>query len=418
MPGAGKTTYAIELIKTGISDSTNRKKYLYVTPYLDEVERIKAATGSSFAEPIPKNSKGSKLSNLKELLLAGANIITTHSLFSMLDIESLKLISANGYTLIMDEVANVLEQYNISKVDLDILIASGWISVNPNGYVSWVGEDYSMGDINPKYRDIKTLADRGNLIMHNGCALFWLMATDTFEVFDDVYILTYLFQGQIQRYFYDLCGISYSMHSVGLIDGKYTLLPHNIKRENRKAIMDLLGVYEDYGKSKLNTNYEIKENYYSLSSNWFRTADRAQLKVLSSNLYNFFKRLKLKSKEIYWSTLVDVAPKIKGERVSFKTSNDGKVDSSKCNFVPLNIRATNKYKDCKACAYVYNRFMNPMEAQFFEMKGIAVNQDLLALSDLIQFLFRGCIRDGEPLYAYIPSMRMRELLYSWSRYEL
>lgn len=82
------------------------------------------------------------------------------------------------------------------------------------------------------------------------------------------------------------------------------------------------------------------------------------------------------------------------------------------------MRATNNYADCTAMAYVYNKFMNPMEKSFFEGKGVKVDEDLLAASDLVQFIFRGCIRKGEPMSCYIPSVRMRELLKSWMNFEI
>ncbi|WP_155488557.1 hypothetical protein [Paraclostridium sordellii] len=50
-----------------------------------------------------------------------------------------------------------------------------------------------------------------------------------------------------------------------------------------------------------------------------------------------------------------------------------------------------------------------------------MDEDTLAVSDLIQFIFRGVIRndqDDTVLNVYIPSMRMRELLYRFLRYEI
>ena len=65
--------------------------------------------------------------------------------------------------------------------------------------------------------------------------------------------------------------------------------------------------------------------------------------------------------------------------------------------------------------------MNPIEKAFFEFHGVEVDEDILAVSDLIQFIFRGVIRndqDDTVLNVYIPSMRMRELLYKFLRYEI
>lgn len=420
MPGAGKTSYAIQMIreeKLKQLHFSRTKRFLYVTPYLDEVERIKEATQVDFIDPSVKNSRGSKLEDLKALIIEGRDIVTTHALFAMISQEMLDTIEQKGYTLIMDEVANVLEIYNISKKDLDILTVSKQIEVDRNGYVRWIGSEYDKWDTHRRFEDIKLLAERGNLILHKGCVLFWTLDSDAFMSFKDVYILTYLFKGQSQRYYYELNGIEYYMCSVIEQDGKYELVAYNPYGEDRESIMALLGVHEDYGKSKLNSNYEIKSNKYSLSSSWFRKAMPDNLETIDKNLQAFFRKLDFSVNDFFWSTLVSVAPKVKNSKATFKLKG-AKVDSDACNFVPLNIRATNKYKNCSGCAYIYNRFMNPLEAQFFISRGVEVDEDLLALSDLIQFIFRGAVREGNPMYLYIPSTRMRELLYAWGRHEL
>ncbi|WP_328101075.1 hypothetical protein [Priestia flexa] len=59
--------------------------------------------------------------------------------------------------------------------------------------------------------------------------------------------------------------------------------------------------------------------------------------------------------------------------------------------------------------------MKPFEKQFFEDAGVKVNEDLLAVSDLLQWIWRSAIRksEAEPINIYIPSLRMRTLLYQW-----
>lgn len=76
-------------------------------------------------------------------------------------------------------------------------------------------------------------------------------------------------------------------------------------------------------------------------------------------------------------------------------------------------RATNEYRDRHKCAYLINIYMDPFIRNFFTNRGINPDQDLFALSELIQWLFRSAIRQGEPIKLYIPSQRMRELLEDW-----
>ena len=82
-------------------------------------------------------------------------------------------------------------------------------------------------------------------------------------------------------------------------------------------------------------------------------------------------------------------------------------------FVPINIRATNDYKDTIAVAYIANRYMKPTLKHFFESENINVDEDGYALSEMIQFIYRSAIRDGKPITIYIPSKRMRNLLKNW-----
>ena len=42
-----------------------------------------------------------------------------------------------------------------------------------------------------------------------------------------------------------------------------------------------------------------------------------------------------------------------------------------------------------------------------------MNEDLYSLSELIQWIYRSRIRNGEKINLYIPSKRMRELLIDW-----
>ena len=57
--------------------------------------------------------------------------------------------------------------------------------------------------------------------------------------------------------------------------------------------------------------------------------------------------------------------------------------------------------------------MHPAISQFFLQKGIKVNEDLFGLSEMIQWIWRSRIRNGEKINIYIPSTRMRTLLKSW-----
>ncbi len=44
---------------------------------------------------------------------------------------------------------------------------------------------------------------------------------------------------------------------------------------------------------------------------------------------------------------------------------------------------------------------------------VGVEQNELSLYSIIQFIFRGCIRNGEEMFLYMPSTRMESILKNW-----
>ena len=180
----------------------------------------------------------------------------------------------------------------------------------------------------------------------------------------------------------------------------------------------MIEVYEDNGKSKLNSNYAKKITNTTLSSTSLKNMSSESYKRLSKNIDTFFRNnCKGKTKDVFWTTLTAVAPNLKGNYNTFKSVNKS-YDKNKCNFVSHNARATNDYGQRKYCAYIYNRYMHPIEKTFFEDNNVNVDEDLLALSDLVQWIFRGAIRNNIGMKIYIPSIRMRSLLYKFLNYEL
>ena len=83
------------------------------------------------------------------------------------------------------------------------------------------------------------------------------------------------------------------------------------------------------------------------------------------------------------------------------------------SFVAVNSRATNQYQDKSVCIYLANRFMKPVTKKFFSKHDVQVDEDKFALSELLQWLFRSRIRNGQPINVYIPSKRMRTLLIDY-----
>ena len=54
-----------------------------------------------------------------------------------------------------------------------------------------------------------------------------------------------------------------------------------------------------------------------------------------------------------------------------------------------------------------------MIKQFFIDKGVTIDEDTWALSELLQWIFRSAIREHKKINIYIPSERMRNLFLEW-----
>ena len=105
--GKGKTTYVIDLMR----NSASYKKYIYITPFLHEVERVrKAVAKQKFEAPDEQKGHGSKYRHFRQLVEEGANIVTTHALFKKVDERLLGLLKREHYTLIVDEVFEVINK--------------------------------------------------------------------------------------------------------------------------------------------------------------------------------------------------------------------------------------------------------------------------------------------------------------------
>lgn len=191
--GYSKTSWAIQYMNEMPKDS---HQFIYVTPFLEEVERVRdSVTTRSFFEP--KSIKGeTKLDDLHRLLSEGKDICTTHALFQMANEETKELLRVNNYTLILDEVLNVIEQVPLRKSDIKLLREANTISIIKDEadlqYIKW---NENKVDYDTKYNNIKFMALSNNLMYFDDTALIWKFPCEIFLSFQNVFVLTYFFKG-------------------------------------------------------------------------------------------------------------------------------------------------------------------------------------------------------------------------------
>ena len=390
--GAGKTFSLINYI------NQSDERFLVITPYLDEIARYKEECSSKrFRSPKFEHSK-TKLDSLRGLIENGENIISTHVLFQKFDNELIDMCRAHNYTLVMDEVANVIDEYYLSKPDFEIL-KNTYVDINPETKQLIWKSKYS--DYQGKFDNEKRLCELGSLVCYGDSLMVWLFPIETFNSFRKIFILTYEFKLQLQRYYYDYYGLTYKFWSVeGDSPENYHLAEYN---ENKNYLgYDYRTLIHICELDKMNM---IGDREQDLSKTWYaRNKNNSSMKILKKNIINFFRNIRNDcSSDNIWTTFKDYQNVLKGKGYTK-------------GFLPLNSRATNKYRDRASVVYPVNRYLNPFVKNFFTSNHIAIDEEGFALSEMLQFIWRSAIRDGHEIWIYIPSIRMRRLLKEWIEY--
>lgn len=393
--GSGKSTWAINHI-----NQNPDKKFLCIVPLLSECERFKEKTDIDIIDP---EKWGSKWKNFRWLVENDKNIVTTHSLIKMMDLDMLELLKSKNYVLMIDECLDVLDTYKISKDDLKIIFNEKLVSLDEDGFLVWNEERKPYKGV---YGDIKRLCSFKSLMgfkKENSDELariiMWNFPVDFFKCFDESYIFTYLWEGSIQKSYFDIHGIKYEKY---MLDCDRQLIPHckEIEYEKRRNVADLINIYD--GKFNKIGMKIGKSN--PLSKSWYedkRKKNRSIFSQLKNNTENYFRTVtKTKSIDNMYTVFKPYCKYVKGKGFAN-------------GFVSCNARGTNEFKDKKSLAYLINFFMSPDIKQFVEHYHIEFDDNLFSLSALLQWIWRSQIRDGNPIDLYIPSERMRELLKIW-----
>ena len=413
-PGSGKTSMAIEYINQLDEDT----KVIYITPFLSECTRIIQSTHRKFIQPDTRNGMGRKMDHLKKLVSKGENIVSTHALFSNIDDELINNLRSNDYILFLDETMNVVENFDFykeinlnedkkldsTKNDILSLVSKEYVKINDDYSISWISDEYLV-----KYEGLKNLANRNLLYFINNSLLVWTFPIEVFRpgIFSEIYILTYLFDHQIQSLYYDYFHLEYDFYHIEKIDNQYKMIDTKDNKNElqwKKDIRDLITIIDQPKLNRIGSIYYDSNNHpvkSALSKSWY-TNNPDLISKVGENILNFFKHYTdTKTNQRMWTCFKDDV-----RRISRK-------DLSKKHWLEITSRATNDYGSRLALAYCINRYPNPFFEQFFNKRNIQINEDQYALAEMIQWIWRSAIRNFEPITIYIPSERMRNIFINW-----
>lgn len=401
--GAGKTTYAINKMKKEIGEG---KKFIYVTPYLSEVERVKNCLKEFDVEEPSKEIEGieAKGQHFKQLLSEAKNIVISHQLFKKIDDEVINLLNEVDYQLIIDEDIQLVDSYSIDEKDIDRLVnKTKELKIHESGLLEWIGEE----DKKSEYKDIYKDVTEREIYYFNKKFFVWLYKSEVFKSFTEVTVLSYFFKGNLIKYYFDFNKIDYEIKSVIFDEeiNRYKLVDYDIQLENRSAIMDLINIDKHERRNEDFKNRLGATQTRELIARKKRGNPTAKkdIKKIENHIRNFLRGYK--TDEVIWTTLKEASEHIKPQ--GYKT-----------RYLALNTKATNDYREVKAVAYFIDRHPPQSIKAFFQHQNIEFDSEAWAVADFLQFIFRSAIRDGKEIDLYLPAIRMRRLLKTWSNYEI
>ncbi len=417
--GTGKSTAIINYLKkaTRFTNDTNERFIVFV-PTTTEKERFIEETGAKTPKKTPFRE------SVLELIKNGENIVTTHALYDLFG-EEFEMVLKEAdyqYTAIFDETPsffkNIVGASRLKKDDQSVirwgnadvrLMQKENIIKLQDGKVEYnLDSEYEHYDSNNKaFHDIKKMTEQCDLYPHGHdkdgyfTSIIAFAKRSLFECFHEVWFCTYLSCGNMIDVY---CHVNH-------IDMVYYHV------ENDKIVKNTNGEYKLYfpqGLERLemlDDSYGMKE---SLSKEYFRKNTKAGknigidfLKGRCRKAYEYMKGYGIKANTFIYTTFKEYSNVLKQRKVPNR-------------FIPCNTKATNDYSSCIGVGYACNRFFDVSCTHFLsnlasqrQDERIKLNNDIYALSELIQFIWRSNIRvkdSNKKIYVWIPDKRMKGLL--------
>lgn len=406
--GSGKTTTVMDWMK-----SSPEQLYMFVAPSLDEAEnRIPSYCEELYFQSPSVELHDNKSQHLLDLLKSGTNISTTHHLFSNMRDEHLRVIKDKGYIVVVDENVDLVESYDgrVTKKDLELLLRSESLYVDSDnlGQLVWLDED----DDSFKYNRLRTKC-RANQVFsakRSNTMLVSLLPLSLIDCAKRFIVITYLFEGSVMNVYLKSKG--YKFKPFAEVKLRYT--DEQIKVAARRlinisttksvdAVMGYRQTYSWYTMSNRGSKEELKDIASAIRSVYRLYPDAVNRVLVTCP-----------------KSLIEAPSKAKGGR------------SVKHSKVPLQsiwldsgCKGSNTYKDRDVVVYCYSKYPNSAVNYWMVDWEIGrLDYDKFALSEMVQFIWRSCIRDmeldengnligGKPLHLYITNSRMLEIFEKW-----
>lgn len=461
--GWGKSTEITESYRAG-------EKYITVVPFLSEADRIagRAKTQSGFTLLQPNTTGGNKTDHAAEIVRAGGSIVCTHALLYRLgtlatdETDETSTVTCAGFDidvplgksllhdhhLIIDEVVNPFEVESGTQ-PRDFArdyVENGMATVDPitgkaEPTIKW---DERFREGGKTFRPaLYEQAKSGALYVVDSKLFVMTIPMELLLKPKSVTIYTYLSEGTMLLQF-----LRQLQTQLNDTPQAFTLEVDKLPADQERAWIDdvrsaltvkSIPALEAFSWSYSGQRSTFTGNNAAASC---RKAGNALKKFYAANLANMNKGnvLLTCARELWY----DSAPKKKPAsgplaeharlfghpcRTDDGKSKAGVWGTNGVRWIGNTTRGVNDYITCTHAIYLYDQNPRPELLHFLSMPGNSQSgrdfSDAYALSEMVQWLFRCCIRRGgvngiapmetlrQRATVYIPSKRMRYLLINW-----
>jgi hypothetical protein len=386
------------------------RSYLIVLPLHSEVERFLKNAPVDLVEPVTTAEGGvheRKRDHLRELLLGGHSVVTTHALFTdvgYLAKEGLLL----GYDVIIDEVLDVAHCVTNEIVTpgatargvtmrswKDLYLDEGFATTHPiTGLVSPTQKWVQKQDLPELSTKLFNMAMAESLFAVGDNVLVWELPPVLLKAVSSLTIYTFLAEGSLMAAFMRRNGMTFTHDRDLRSEQRF--------REQAKRLIELRdmpsinGLKFSFSGQRSMTKANHKKVSIALKNSrerLMRGVDKNQIMITCA-------------KDNWYDRGHRPGPFATGSRLFGDT-----------NWVPNTTRGTNTYRHCSHLIYLWDQNLNPRVAAFLEAN-TQRHRDMYAVSELIQWVYRSGVRDSQPITLWMPSGRMRRLLNRWLDGEL
>lgn len=416
---SGKSHWMLNQMKEW-SQEGKFKQFVYLSPLLTEVGGVKCETTGRYLDgriqrqlpdmkfkyPVP--IKGSKQKHSLELLHQGKNISATHNLFLNLDKSSAEVIKDYSNVLVIDECLDAYKQFKgISKKSLALLIEQGIFSVDQESLkLNYHREKDLFPDDNWEFSELIKLSEAGCIFFVQGELLVWEYPVSILSSFDEVWVLTYLFEGSFMSAW---CKIN----DIEVVRVKPNL--HRSTQEVKDYIRDCIDVI-------VTPSIKSIENYSYSQTWWGNSAVESVVDKVRKAITSCVTSTQSKTDDI-----LITCPKANwcsGDKVFEPdfVSETGRIKKrpiikgkgfTRADWLYSDARATNDYSHKTMLIYLIGKNPNTVLWNFCNSKGVAISKDLYATASMVQWIFRGSVRRKEKMHLVMPSKEMRDLYFKW-----